>query len=273
MRWLRRLLFLLILAAVIAAFPLGPLFPWSPVRPGYQVLALNRADIVFPEGTTPDPAYRQVDRYIADAEEFHRLTYRWRMTIIACRDWDDLARFLPTVRDHGIGASTLETGTVIYVTPRIKEAHLDTGEFLRHELSHAVLHQNSAIWNAFEMRRQGWFLEGMAVAFGDQKSYLSEKEFRAQAGKENMVGLIDPEIRLRDDLTADTRFLYPAWRYYLEYLIRKHGRDQFQVFTVEYLRHPGDYQQVFRIVYSQNFRDSLHDFQESLAPGKKREKK
>jgi hypothetical protein len=265
MRWFRRVLLLAAAAAVIAAFPAGPLFPWSPVKPGYSLVSLDRADIFYPTGTALDPSYRQVDAYISAAEEYHRLEFRWRMTIIACRNWEDFSRFLPTVRNRAVGAATLETGTVIYVTPKIREARLDTGEFLRHELSHAVMHQHQAIWNAFEAARQAWLLEGMAVGFGDQKSYLSEKEFRARARGENLVGLIDPEIRLRDDVRGDTRFLYPAWRYYLEFLIKKYGRDRFQLFLVEYLRHPGDYQQVFQMTYSQNFRDSIHDFQESLS--------
>src|SRR5437899_270554 len=36
----------------LLAFPYGPLFPWSPWKPGYEHLALQRADIYWPTGTT-----------------------------------------------------------------------------------------------------------------------------------------------------------------------------------------------------------------------------
>ena len=38
----RRALLLLSLVLLLAAFPFGPLFPWSPWKPGYERLPLGR---------------------------------------------------------------------------------------------------------------------------------------------------------------------------------------------------------------------------------------
>ena len=59
MRWKYSLLGLIVLA-ILAAFPWGPLFAWSPVHPGYRQLQFSRADVLYPDSTALDPAYREV---------------------------------------------------------------------------------------------------------------------------------------------------------------------------------------------------------------------
>src|SRR5215510_8573269 len=117
------------------AFLAGPLFAWSPLKPGYDVVHFERADVYFGRGVTLDPAYRKVDEYIQNIEQIHQLKFSERMTIIVCRSWADFHRFLPTVRGEGVGAATPEFGSVTYVTPKVQEMGFDPGEFVRHELS------------------------------------------------------------------------------------------------------------------------------------------
>jgi hypothetical protein len=105
----------------LLAFPYGPLFPWSPVHPGYVSQRFARADVLYPSGTTLPDAYRQIDSLIAESEQFHRLPMPHRMTVIACRSWEDFHRFVPHIRSHGVAAVTLAPGAVIYVTPKIAE--------------------------------------------------------------------------------------------------------------------------------------------------------
>ena len=110
----------------------GPLFPWSPLKPGYTHFTLHRADIYYPSGTTLEEAYRQVDNYIAEAETFHRLKMPDRITVIAPRTWTDFHLQAPWQRGP-VGGLTLQTGTVIFITPKVAEKRLDTAEFLLHE--------------------------------------------------------------------------------------------------------------------------------------------
>ena len=53
---------------LVSLFLYGPLFPWSPFESGYARLATQRADVYYPEGAPIEPAYRQVDAYIAESE-------------------------------------------------------------------------------------------------------------------------------------------------------------------------------------------------------------
>lgn len=55
---------------------LGP-----PVHPGYLKLRFTRADVLYPEGGPLDAAYRDVDRFVAMAEAFHRLRCSKRITV------------------------------------------------------------------------------------------------------------------------------------------------------------------------------------------------
>ena len=71
--------------AVLPAFPWGPLFAWSPVRPGYRQIRFSRVDVVYPDGAALDPAYHEVDRYPAEAEAFHEVKWDKRIRVVVCR--------------------------------------------------------------------------------------------------------------------------------------------------------------------------------------------
>ncbi len=66
LRW--RTLAIMALVAIALAFPYGPLFPWSPVRPGYAVAHFARAAVLYPRGTELAEDFRHVDDYLAHAQ-------------------------------------------------------------------------------------------------------------------------------------------------------------------------------------------------------------
>ena len=115
------------------------------------------------------PEFRQVDGYIAESEAFHRHTVPSRVRVILCRDWGAVRRYLPWLGGARVGGVTLATGTVIYITPIVEEKHLDPGEFIRHELSHATLNQHQTLVQAYHMRDAQPLFEGLAVSFGRVK--------------------------------------------------------------------------------------------------------
>ena len=99
---------------LLMLFPYGPLFPWSPVKPGFEHVALGRADVYYPSGAPLDPAYLKLDEYLAESERFHQMKAPARLCVVACGDWASFGRFLPQHRSsRGVGAVTLVTGTVI----------------------------------------------------------------------------------------------------------------------------------------------------------------
>jgi hypothetical protein len=261
MQWVRRGSFGFLLLFLML-FPFGPLFPWSPVMPGYATEHLQRADILYPEGTALDPVYRNVDRYIAEAEAFHGLHVDKRLTVVDCRDWDDLRRFMPYNYSRALGGVTLATGTVIYISPKLREKHLDAGEYLRHEISHATLNQNQPIWNALRMGGQPWFTEGIAVLFGRQRAYLTAAEFTDRAKKDDLLPMFS------GGPTPDMRFAYQAWRYFWDYELRTAGQERFYRFEAACLKNPEGCRKSFASVYGMPVADAVGRFQADVRSGK-----
>jgi hypothetical protein len=246
-----------VILAVAAVFLYGPLFPWSPVKPGYTHFTLHRADVYYPTGSELNDAYRQLDSFIDEAETFHRLKMPYRITAIAPRTWKTFHRQAPWQTGDAIGALTLQTGTVIFITPKIAEKRFDTGEFLRHELSHAILDQNMTLWRGHKMNRQPWLYEGLAVDFGRQKSYLTEEEFIARAQTRPLAPAFDGD-------NSDMRFNYVAWKDFLEHIIKTRGRDKFQDYLLRVMQNPDDARAVFPEFFGIPFDGAVAEFQSKL---------
>jgi len=248
------------------AFLFGPLFPWSPVKPGYERLRLVRADVYFGVGSSLDPAYGLVDQAIEITERFHQLDLRHRMTIIVCRDWADFHRFLPIVRGDGMGAATPEYGTVIFVTPKVQQMKFDINEFIRHELSHAVLDQSSNLWKSLQFKKAPWLFEGVAVLAARQNAYGTWDDFFIRVRTESLAPLFS-----RDTWKArgfDIRFAYSGWRYFLQWTIEIRGRPLFQKLLLGFMDHPAEAEQVFRDVYGEDLSIAVSQFDATVRAGK-----
>jgi hypothetical protein len=263
-RWLR-IPGLSLLVLILWALPYGPLFPWSPVKPGYERTALAHADVYSPKGKPLDPAYLRVDDFIAETERYHQFPMPKRVSVIACADWRDFARFMPTL-GRAVGGATLGTGTALYITPRIAENNFDPAEFLLHELSHACLYQHTSLWNSQKMSQAAWLFEGIAVSNGRQKSYITAREFKEQARAVDLTRVIGPNLNELPQ-PRNMRFNYVAWRYFLEHLQVAHGREPFHDLLLAFLDDAGAVQASFARIYGSTVREAVLVFQQSLRTG------
>jgi hypothetical protein len=183
-----------------------------------------------------------------------------RIAVIASRNWTDFHLQMPVVQGTAVGAVTLQTGTVIWITPKLAGKHFDVAEFLRHELSHAILDQNTTLYRSFKMKHQEWFYEGLAVSFGRQQAYLSRDEFVTRAKLEPLLPAFEGPSR-------DMRFNYPAWRYFLEFLKHTRGRHAFQDFTLAFMRDPDAWRQSFQKSFGTSFENAIAEFQSHVIAG------
>lgn len=252
---------------LLMAFPFGPLLPWSPIKPGYSEARYARADVYFNQNEPEPEDYRQVDQMMAEAEAFHQLKFHRRVKVIACKNWSDCQRSWFWMNVKPLGGVTLGTGDAIYITPKLKEKNFSITEFLRHELSHAIISQNSTIRNSMKMTDQAWFSEGIAVWFGHQTSYLSQAEFLEKARTVDLTKVIDPAQMDRESPDWSWRFAYPAQRYFLEYLKQTEGADRFQQFLNQYIHDPDNYQKQFRDVFQQSLSDAVRKFEQAIRSG------
>jgi hypothetical protein len=109
-RWLWVLPAWIVLIAVPPAMAYGPLLPWSPFHPGYEQLTLSRARILYPAGTTLPETYRDTDAWLSEAAAFHQLTVQKSITVVLCRNWSDLHRFVPWIHGNVLAGISLATG-------------------------------------------------------------------------------------------------------------------------------------------------------------------
>ena len=262
-------LFLALLVLSVLAFLYGPLFPWSPVKPGYAMISFPRADIYFDPAQPLNEDYRAVGAMMDEAESFHRLTYHQRVKVIACRSWRSCGWFLPWMNMGPLGGVTLETGDAIYITPKIKERNFSAAEFLRHELSHALISQNTTMRNAHKLNSLVWFNEGMAVSFGRQTSYFSRDEFLTKAATVDLADFIDPARIAKQQATGSwpARFAYPAQRYFVEYLKAKFGPDVFQSFLLRCIHDPDNHAALFQEVFHTPLGLAVEDYQQAVRAG------
>lgn len=248
---------------LMAAFPWGPLFPYSPIKPGYHVHGFHRAELVVPKNRTPHPSYLELERLLREAEQFHELPGPRRLTVVVCRNWGDFYRFMPHFRGWkglGMALHPLET---IYLTPAIQEQRFDEEEALRHELSHAVQNSNCSFRAAWRMKRQQWVGEGLAVWFQGGRRFLTAAEFEASARHQDLLRIIPPAHDLpvsRESMP----FRYAAWHYFLRHLVERYGRESFQRFLLAYLDEPSSHQKHFAKVYGRTLADEVADFQKII---------
>lgn len=260
---IRRTLTLTAAALAIWSFGYGPLLPWSPLRPGYAALHSRRVSIVYPTGTSLPEALRNPDALVEEAETFHRLAAARPITVVLLPDWPAAYRVLPRLARRGIGAITLATGRTIYLMPTISERGLDPVEFVRHELSHAVIHQNQTVFGAMKIVEVPWLAEGLAVWFGNQRAYITDEEFFRLAPRRDVEAYIDPDLRGRLDGPFDIRFGYVCWRHFNVFLAGRHGEAYWR-FVHAVARRPEMWRESFQEHFSQTLPQAVRAFAERL---------
>lgn len=228
----------------------------------------ERADVLYPSAMEFPAPFLNVDDYVAQAERYEHLQAGKRMTVVLCRSWGDFFRFLPLMSSRALAGATLGNGRVIYLTPKLREKNLAPGEFLRHEIAHAVLHQNQTMLNALRAARQEWFTEGLAVSAGAQKSFVSAQEFVERSRRQSLSPVIDPEQRSAAPVPFDMRFAYQTWRFFLEYLIETNGKERFHRYTAAYAAEPLQYRELFVATYGVELPEAVRSFEDDVRSGR-----
>ncbi len=236
----------------------GLLFPFSPIKLGFERLESERAAVIYPQGENLPADYRALDRLMADAETFHGLNFRKPVAVIICASSAQYRRF-STQRSP---LCTMATGTVIYVNPTIRATGRDVEGFLKHELSHAIIYQNTTPWKALKL--SSWATEGLAICYGNPHHYYSGPEF-ARLAEDYFLDIFDGMHRL-DEIPADIRylFLYAEYRSFLEYLIARDGLDKFLEFMLAYKDEPKLEEQLFAEMYGAELRELFGEFRDRV---------
>lgn len=256
---IRRTLLLAAVALLVWSLGYGPLLPWSPVRPGFQELAGERMTIIYPETMALPEELRDPNALVKQAEAFHHLSAPGKIRATILPDWSTAYRVLPRFARRGIGGITLATGTAIYILPTVAERRQDPVEYVRHELSHAVIHQNHTMLDALRIVEVQWLAEGMAVWFGRQKAYITDEEFRRSAPARDLAAYIDPAQRERLPGPFDMRFAYICWRHFNQFLEARDANTYWH-FVHATVKDPPAWRRIFEAHFHEPFEAAISAF-------------
>ena len=204
--------------------------------------------------------YNFVDEYMKEAEEMYRITYTDKAKIYVTTSQREFTRLVPLWIGSEVGGVTLRVGNVIYMNPtKIKESKYEEEEFIRHELVHDLIYQNSSLLTHFVMSSQQWMVEGMATYFGGP-TYYNENEFAAIMRDKKLI-YNEKSGKLFENLDPkDSKFNYTLYKYFISYLIDEYGTGRFESFMKQYLESPGNYKLIFFEEYDKPFKLVVEEF-------------
>ncbi|MDD5065456.1 MAG: hypothetical protein PHF84_00270 [bacterium] len=250
---------------IIFLFLYGPLLPWSPLRPGYHQIRSRKAVVFIRDKNKLDPVYHTIDRIMAEAEKLYGLKYRKPVKVFVALDdkgrFSEMGRIMLWMRNYGMGGRALETGDVVYIDqPRIVRSGRKEPQYIRHELCHSLVQQNTGILKSMRITGQHWVSEGTACYFGGpyymtRNEFVREwkkKKFTYQENNRDIYSNLDPMA---------PGFNYTLYRYFIQYLVETYGPEKFRVFLSRYIKDPRHDRSVFQGIFRIKLPEALALFE------------
>jgi hypothetical protein len=268
--------------SLLYGFLWGPLIAYSPVKPGFTEVVSERYTLIYPKGMTLPSEYAALDDLLSEVERLHRLTFIKQLRFVICTTQGQYNRFALA---HG-RACAIQTGTVIYLGPEIQQATYppqvslhdqqllltpnptktprDLTSFVKHELSHALIYQNTSLIKAFKIDR--WFEEGLAVYFGNAHHYYQDEAFKTLAIAQGFFFDLLNNDAEPEGIPNDIKyfFMYGAYAEFMGYLIETYGLDKVLDFCHVYINTPDQQEELFSTFFAVSPHEALEQFWQSL---------
>ncbi len=245
----RYILFIAILILILYLFR-GPLFPWNPIKSGFKRIASSKATLYVKDYDGVSSVY-SIDKLIQEEEKFHDLNFKKKFKIIIPGGETGMKRFLPWLKGSTYSVK-LGSVNVIYIGPTGRNSPYGIDVFLKHEISHLLIHQHvSSSKKNFEILKQGWLAEGIATFYGGPHYY--EKDEFIKLWLEKGMGFdslyeADPHEMDKDII----RLKYTYYRFFTEFLINTFGLEQLQYYLKSYITNPENYKALFSEVFNED---------------------
>ncbi|MFC1725167.1 hypothetical protein ACFL4T_06045 [candidate division KSB1 bacterium] len=249
---------LLLIMLIVLGF-YGPLYPWSPVKISYKKTDLEMASVYVKDKGNWNPIIYQVDEIMKAEEDFHGLKYKSRIKIFCVADSGDMKRFVPYL-EMSDGAVNLGILRLIFLGPVTRTASFGLEAFLKHELSHALLVQNTSIKKALQIHRQSWLAEGTAVFYSGLFFYNKCSFAKICRQMDLKFDSIYPG-RALDFEKGEMKFKYSLYGFFVQFLIEKYGMDMFREYVKEYIKEPENYKKFCLEIYGESFKIMLSRFE------------
>lgn len=256
------LVLLLVLACITFYLFWGPLFPWNPVKIGYTKINSQKATIYVNDITEKDSIVYQIQEIINNEEAFHGLHYVDNVKIVVLNKESNNKRYLPWLNGSGYSVSVSPVN-LIYIGSNARKSPSGIEPYLKHELSHLLIDQNTSFKKAMKIHRQAWFVEGIAEYFSGHTFYSKNELMRLI--KLNKVQLPSiKEISPQNMSWQELQLEYSYYKYFIEFLAETHGLNKMQEYLKNYINDPANYNESFMKVYSIDLNEILKKYNSSL---------
>jgi hypothetical protein len=240
----------------------GPLFAWNPIKIGFKKIKTSKAVIYIKDMTERDSVVYRIDEIILEEEKFHDLKYVDDFKIIILDKDSNMKRYVPWLKGSGFSVS-LSLVDLIYIGPTARKSPSGIEPYLKHELSHLLIDQNTTFKKALEIHEQGWFAEGIAEYFSGH-SFYSKSDFLEVCRMNNFDFTSLYEKNPLKMSIREVRLRYTFYRFFIEFLVENYGLKKLQDYLKKYISNPGDYKELFVEVYSSDLNKLLDKFNSSL---------
>lgn len=236
----------------------GPLFPWLPFKFGYKSLKYENATIYILDKDKLENDYQNIDELMRGAEQRYDLKYNRHLNVFICLSKNEILRFTPWMSKE-IGGYSYETGETVFINDKkLIERDKNKSEYLGHELTHALLQQNTTFLKAHKMTQQMWITEGTAVFFSGPTYYENREAYLADLISSTRT-YCDNCDKSFSTLTPDSPiFTYTFYGDFVNYLYQTYGSDKFNEFLKTYIKNPENYREDFANYYGSNL-DKVFD--------------
>jgi hypothetical protein len=258
MNVVKKIIFFSLFLLVVLYLFWGPLFPWNPLKFGFQKIESSKATVYITEFNGENVVYK-LDEILQEEEEFHGIEFNEKFRIIILGKESNMKRYLPWLGGSGYSVK-LGSLNVIYIGANARNSPYGIGVFLKHEISHLLIHQNARSGsNNMEILKQGWLSEGVATYFGGPHYYEKNQFIELWTKK----GLTFDNLYEENPLEMDGSIFilkYTYYRFFVEFLIETYGIEKLQAYLKSYIINPKSYKIIFPEIYDEELIEILRKY-------------
>jgi len=255
-------LFLILFIGIVGyEFLFGKLFPFTPIIIGFTKHELTHT-VIYVQNKNKYNDFVKIDTLIPKVESFHELQFKDKPKIFIFNDNSSYIQRSLSARPRFVTYYNR-----IFISPwALKESFEDKISlkiFMQHELSHALIHQHSGLFNANKYPK--WLLEGIAVYSSNQMGTFNYPSKQKTYELINQGYFLPPEyfrtskekeIKLNSNGVS---FLYAEFACIVDYLVHTYGKEKVIQYMKEISKNT-DNDKVFKEVYGIEFSQAMQNF-------------
>jgi predicted SprT family Zn-dependent metalloprotease len=264
---------ILILFGILSyEFLCGKLFSFTPIIIGFSKHELPNTIIYVQNGNGYND-FVKIDTLIPTVENFHESKFLYKPKIFIFKESSSYIQRSLSTKPRFI----TYPNSRIFISPwALKESFenkISLEIYLRHELSHSLIFQQSGIINAYKYPK--WLLEGIAVYSSNQMgtfNYPSKQETYILISQGHFMPpdyfRTNNESKINLDMGNSIGFIYSEFACIVDYLVVTYGKEKF-ISYMKILSENTDNNKVFKDVYGVDFLKEIQNFKKYVSENEK----